>query len=64
MRFNKTFQNPRQYLSENKMRRLFVAKEGEAFSYTDSITKFCLSYSELLSCLTLPQRVTLNKHLP
>ena len=32
MLFTKMFQNSRQNLSENELRSLFVAKEGEAFS--------------------------------
>ena len=40
MWFNKTFQNSRQNLSENELRKLFVAEEREAFSYPANITKF------------------------
>ena len=40
MLFTKMFQNSRQNLSENELRSLFVAKEGEAFSYPINITKF------------------------
>ena len=50
---NKTFQNSRQNLSENELRSLFVAKEGEAFSYPASIT----NYAELLSYFALFQKV-------
>ena len=34
------FSKSRHNLSENKLRSLFVAKEGEAFSYAASITNF------------------------
>ena len=57
MWFNKTFHNSRQNLSENELRSLFVAKEGEALSYPANITKFCLSYAELLSYFALFQKV-------
>ena len=39
---NKTFQNSRHNLSENELRSLSVAKEGEAFSYPASISNFVL----------------------
>ena len=57
MWFNKTFQISHQNLSENELRSLFMAKEGEAFSYPANITKFCLSYAKLLSYFALFQKV-------
>ena len=52
-----TFQNLRQNYSEKELRSLFVAKEGEAFSYPANITKFCLSSSELLNYFALFQQI-------
>ena len=52
-----TFQNLRQNYSERELRSLFVAKEGEAFSYPANITKFCLSSSELLNYFALFQQI-------
>ena len=48
-KFNKTFQNSRQNVSENELGSLFVANEGEAFSYPASILGYakCLSYFAL-----------------
>ena len=57
MRFNKSYQNSRQNLSKNELRRLFEANKGEAFSYPSSITRCCLSYAEFLSYFTLYQIV-------
>ena len=57
MQFNKSYQNSRQNLSENELRRLFEAKKGEAFSYPSNVTKCCLSYAEFLSYFTLYQIV-------
>ena len=45
------FQNSRHNLSENKLRSLFVAKEGEAFSYAASITNFVLVMQNFLVLL-------------
>ena len=45
------FQNSRHNLSENKLRSLFVAKEGEAFSYAASITNFVLVMQNYLVLL-------------
>ena len=45
---NKTFQNSRYNLSEDELRILFVAKEGEAFSYPASITNFVLVMQNFL----------------
>ena len=52
-KFNKTFQNSRQNVSENELGSLFVANEGEAFSYPASI----LGYAERLSYFALFQTV-------
>ena len=52
-----TFQNLPQNYSEKELRSLFVAKEGEAFSYPANITKFCLSSSEQLNYFALFQQI-------
>ena len=52
-----TFQNLRQNYWEKELRSLFVAKEGDAFSYPANITKFCLSSSELLNYFALFQQI-------
>ena len=52
-KFNKTFQNSRQNVSENELESLFVANEGESFSYPASI----LGYVERLSYFALFQIV-------
>ena len=49
--FSKTFQNSRHNLSENELRSLFVAKEGEAFSYPASISNFVLVVQNFLVIL-------------
>ena len=45
------FQNSRHNLSENELRSLFVAKEGEAFSYPASISNFVLVMQNFLVIL-------------
>ena len=45
------FSKSRHNLSENKLRSLFVAKEGEAFSYAASITNFVLVMQNYLVLL-------------
>ena len=52
-----TFQNLRRSYSEKELRSLFVAKEGDAFSYPANITKFCLRSSELLNYFALFQQI-------
>ena len=55
---NKTFQNSRHNLSENELRSLSVAKEGEAFFYPASICNFVLVMQNFLVILHYFKMVT------